>query len=98
MDRRGARVVIELGVVCMAAGLILATWVRRPWQLYLTLGALTGSGGVCLGYTGHALFLPKWFARRRGNARRDKKGPAHAPGRGSQRGGAAYLPGVTFAR
>jgi len=68
MDRRGARVVIELGVVCMAAGLILATWVRRPWQLYLTLGALTGSGGVCLGYTGHALFLPKWFARRRGLA------------------------------
>jgi len=61
-------VVIELGVVCMAAGLILATWVRRPWQLYLTLGALTGSGGVCLGYTGHALFLPKWFARRRGLA------------------------------
>ena len=67
MDRRGPRVVIELGVGLMAAGLMLATLVRQPWHLYATLGVL--GGGVCLGYTGQALFLPKWFVRRRGLAK-----------------------------
>src|SRR5215475_4571230 len=68
MDRGGPRVVIELGVALMAAGFMLAPLVSRPWHLYVTLGVLTGGGGVCLGYTGHALFLPNWFVRRRGLA------------------------------
>src|SRR5437867_2583272 len=34
MDRRGPRVVIEMGVGLMAAGLMLATLVRQPWHLY----------------------------------------------------------------
>ena len=68
MDRYGPRVVMELGVAIMAAGLMLATFVTAPWQLYLTLGVLVGSGSVCLGYTGQSLFLPHWFARRRGLA------------------------------
>jgi MFS family permease len=68
MDRRGPRVVMELGVGCMAAGLLLATLVSRPWQLYATLGVMVGGGSVCLGYTGQALFLPGWFVRRRGLA------------------------------
>ncbi len=68
MDRRGPRVVIELGVGLMAAGLMLATLVRQPWHLYATLGVLVGGGSVCLGYTGQALFLPNWFVRRRGLA------------------------------
>lgn len=68
MDRRGPRVVVELGVALMAAGLMLATLVRQPWHLYATLGVLSGGGGVCLGYTGQALYLPNWFVRRRGLA------------------------------
>ena len=68
MDRRGPRLVMELGVALMAAGLMLATLVQQPWQLYLTLGVLSGAGSVCLGYTGHSLFLPNWFVRRRGLA------------------------------
>ncbi|MGH7308561.1 MAG: MFS transporter [Candidatus Rokuibacteriota bacterium] len=68
MDRRGPRVVMELGVGLMAAGFMLATLVRQPWHLYLTLGVLVGGGSVCMGYTGHALFLPNWFVRRRGLA------------------------------
>jgi MFS family permease len=68
MDRRGPRVVIEMGVVVMAAGLILAPFARLPWHLYATLGALVGGGGNCLGYTGQSLFLPNWFVRRRGLA------------------------------
>jgi MFS family permease len=68
MDRRGPLLVMELGVVMMTAGLLLATLVRAPWQLYATLGVLVGGGSVCLGYTGQALFLPNWFVRRRGLA------------------------------
>lgn len=58
----------ELGVVLIGAGLLLATLVQRPWQLYATLGQLVGGGSVCLGYTGQGLFLPNWFVRRRGLA------------------------------
>jgi MFS family permease len=68
MDVRGPRVVIELGVGLMAAGLMLATLVRQPWHLYATLGVLVGGGSVCMSYTGQALYLPNWFVRRRGLA------------------------------
>jgi MFS family permease len=68
MDRRGPRVVVELGVGLVAAGLMLAPFVSRPWQLYATLGVLVGGGSVCLSYTGQALYLPNWFVRRRGLA------------------------------
>jgi MFS family permease len=68
MDRRGPRMVMEMGAGFMAAGLMLATLARHPWHLYLTLGVLVGGGSVCLGYTGQALFLPNWFVRRRGLA------------------------------
>ena len=68
MDHRGPRVVIEIGVAAVTAGLVLATLVRQPWHLYATLGMLVGAGGNCLGYTAHALFLPNWFVRRRGLA------------------------------
>ena len=68
MDRRGPRVVIEMGVGLMVAGLMLAPLVRQPWHLYATLGVLVGGGANCLGYTGQSLFLPNWFVRRRGLA------------------------------
>src|SRR5215472_16588957 len=68
MDLRGPRLVIELGVVAMAAGLILAVLVREPWQLYVSLGALVGGGVNCLAYTGQSLYLTNWFVRRRGLA------------------------------
>ncbi|MBI2217941.1 MAG: MFS transporter [Candidatus Rokubacteria bacterium] len=68
MDTRGPRVVIELGVGLLAAGSMLATLVREPWHLYLTLGVLAGVGSNCLGYGGQALYLPNWFVRRRGLA------------------------------
>ena len=68
MDKRGPRVVMEMGVGLVAAGLLLATLVRQPWHLYVTLGVLVGGGSICLSYTGQALFLPNWFVRRRGLA------------------------------
>src|SRR5271170_1016216 len=68
MDRRGPRLVIEMGVLLMGSGLLLATLVRQPWQLYLTLGALVGGGVNCLAYSGQSLYLTNWFVRRRGFA------------------------------
>jgi MFS family permease len=68
MDRRGPRIVVELGVLAMGAGLILASLANKPWELYLTLGALAGGGVNCLAYTGQSLYLTNWFVRRRGLA------------------------------
>jgi MFS family permease len=68
MDRRGPRVVMEMGVALVAAGLLLAPFVARPWHLYATLGVLVGGGSVCLSYTGQSLYLPNWFVRQRGLA------------------------------
>lgn len=68
MDKQGPRVVMELGVVLMAAGLLLSPLITEPWHLYLTIGVLVGTGSCCLGYSGQSLFLPNWFVRRRGLA------------------------------
>lgn len=68
MDRTGPRTVMELGVMLMGAGLLLAPLTTQPWHLYLTIGFLVGSGSVCLGYSGQSLFLPNWFVRNRGLA------------------------------
>ena len=67
-DRRGPRLVIEMGVVLMGSGLLLATLIRESWQLYLTLGAMVGGGVNLLAYTGQSLYLTNWFVRRRGLA------------------------------
>jgi MFS family permease len=68
MDRTGPRGVMELGVVLMGGGMLLAPLTTQPWQLYLTIGVLVGAGSVCLGYSGQSLFVPNWFVRRRGLA------------------------------
>ena len=65
MDRTGPRGVMELGVVLMGGGMLLAPLTTQPWHLYLTIGVLVGAGSVCLGYSGQSLFLPNWFVRRR---------------------------------
>ncbi|HTT80684.1 MAG TPA: MFS transporter [Stellaceae bacterium] len=68
MDKRGPLPVIEFGILMIGAGLLLAAFVRTPWQLYLTLGAAVGGGVNCLAYTAQALYLTNWFVRRRGLA------------------------------
>jgi MFS family permease len=66
MDRRGPLVVIESGVVLVAAGLLLAHAIETPLHLYLTLGLAVGCGANLI--TAHSQFLPNWFVRRRGLA------------------------------
>jgi MFS family permease len=68
MDRAGPRAVMELGVLLMGAGFLLAPLTTQPWHLYLSIGVLVGAGSVCLGYSGQSFFLPNWFIRRRGLA------------------------------
>ena len=68
MDRSGPRLVMEIGVVLMAGGLLLAPLTTQPWHLYLTIGVMVGGGSICLGYSGQSLFLPNWFIRQRGLA------------------------------
>jgi len=52
----------------MGSGLLLASLIREPWQLYLSLGALVGGGVNLLAYTVQSLYLTSWFVRRRGLA------------------------------
>jgi MFS family permease len=68
IDRRGPRLIVEIGIVTLGAGLLLATLARQPWQLYLTLGAMCGAGVNCFTYTTQSIYLPHWFVRRRGLA------------------------------
>lgn len=68
MDRAGPRAVMELGVLLMGGGLLLAPLTSQPWHLYVTIGVMVGAGSVCLGYSGQSLFLPNWFIRKRGFA------------------------------
>ena len=65
MDRRGPRFVIEIGVVLTAAGLLGATMIQSPWQLYATLGLLVGAGANCMSFSVQSQYLPNWFVRRR---------------------------------
>lgn len=65
MDIRGPRFVIEIGALLTAAGLMSATLIAAPWQLYATLGLLVGIGANCMSYSVHSQFLPNWFVRRR---------------------------------
>jgi MFS family permease len=65
VDTRGPRFVIEAGVLITAAGLMSATLISTPWQLYATLGLLVGIGANSMSYSVHSQFLPNWFVRRR---------------------------------
>ena len=54
MDARGPRLVILTAVGLMATGLLLAPWVKSPWQLYATLGVAVGGGANMMTYTAHS--------------------------------------------
>ena len=65
IDRRGPRLVIEVGVLVTAAGLIAATLITAPWHLYATLGLLVGIGANCMSFSVQSQYLPNWFVRNR---------------------------------
>ncbi len=68
MDRWGPRLVIPLGALMVIAGFLGATTVTSPLGVYVTLGVLVISGSIAMSYISHSMFLPHWFARKRGLA------------------------------
>lgn len=68
LNRFGPRIVMPVGSVMMALGLVGTTFISAPWMLYVTFGVLVVGASTILGYIGHAATLPMWFQRRRGLA------------------------------
>jgi len=68
VERLGPVPVLQAGVLASGLGMLLASQATSLWAFYLSLGLLVGFGSVCLGYTGHGLFLSAWFERKRGLA------------------------------
>ena len=65
-DRYGARWVILISTVLLAAGYICTALVRTLWQFHIFYGILTaiGTGGASVPLV--AALMSKWFERRRG--------------------------------
>jgi MFS family permease len=66
-DRVGPRWVIALGGLFLGSGMILVSMLRRPWQLYLFYGIISGIG-MSAAYVPCNATVVKWFIRRRGLA------------------------------
>lgn len=65
IDRRGARLMLALSVLGMAASAALSALTRDPWHFYLAFGLL---GGVCravLQNVAPGAMVANWFVRRR---------------------------------
>jgi MFS family permease len=68
MDRFGPRLVIPIGSIVSAFGLVLTSRIDSLWQFYLAYGFVTAAGLCTTGFVSHSIFLPRWFNRKRGFA------------------------------
>lgn len=67
-DRFGPRLVLTIGVLLNAIGMILMSQVDTLLKLYLVYGLLIGAGFGFTGFAAIAGLLSHWFIRRRGMA------------------------------
>jgi MFS family permease len=67
IERRGARLVVLIGVGSMALGVVGLTFVRQPWQLYVAVLIMV-PGWVAMGGGAINTIVAQWFDRRRGLA------------------------------
>jgi OFA family oxalate/formate antiporter-like MFS transporter len=68
VDRRGARPVMTLGVLSLAAGAVVLGVAGSAWHVMLGYGVVMAFGSTALGeLTGDAT-VARWFVRRRGRA------------------------------
>jgi MFS family permease len=67
-DRFGPRLVLTIGVLLNALGMILMSQVDTLLKLYLVYGVLIGAGFGFTGFAAIAGLLSQWFVRRRGMA------------------------------
>ena len=66
-DRWGARIVITIGTVAMACGVVALTLLTRPWQIYAAFGVMSLGWATMSGAAINIIVAP-WFDRRRGLA------------------------------
>jgi len=66
-DRWGARVVVAIGTVAMACGVVLLTLITSPWQVYASFGVMSLGWAAMSGAAINIIVAP-WFERRRGLA------------------------------
>ncbi|GAN02212.1 MFS general substrate transporter [Mucor ambiguus] len=67
MSLVGARWVMFFGTVLISAGLVLASFSTKVWQLYITQSVMHGMGAALL-YIVSMSISPQWFVKRRGFA------------------------------
>lgn len=66
-DRIGSRPVVSAGLLCIGAGLVLASFGQTLWQVLLAFGLGVGLG-VGLAYVPAVSPVQRWFLRQRGRA------------------------------
>lgn len=66
-DRIGSRPVVSAGVLCVGAGLVLASFGQSLWEVLLAFGVGAGLG-VGLAYVPAVSPVQRWFVRQRGRA------------------------------
>jgi len=65
--RLGAKRLVLLGLVALAASMVLLAFATAPWQLYMAFG-LMSLGWIGMGTIVSATIVSLWFVRRRGLA------------------------------
>jgi len=66
MDRYGPRRVVMIGLLLIAASLVLSARLTAPWQLILFWGILSGVGTGLIGTVLGAMVASRWFVAQRG--------------------------------
>jgi len=67
-DRFGPRLVIPFGAAILSISLFFTSRAQSLWQFYAAYGVVAATGVSLLGFSSHAVFIPKWFVRKRGLA------------------------------
>lgn len=68
LDKYKPKRIIAASLLVMGVGLILSSRVSSFWQLYFTLGLLTGLGYSGASALSNAVLVSRWFSRKRGLA------------------------------
>ena len=68
MDRYGPRIAIPMSALLVVAGYVGCMFATSPLMLYVFAGLMAVVGSLIMSYTGHSMFLPNWFVRKRGLA------------------------------
>jgi sugar phosphate permease len=68
VDRHSLRVIMGVGAVVGALGLLLMGQVREPWQLFVVYGIVYAVGNAGISNPAVGVMISRWFDRRRGIA------------------------------